>query len=137
MSPAAQRSRLPWLLPGAALVVLLIACGVYLTITALSVRSHLNIARAGLATVRTDITNGDVDGALRQLKSVSAEASIAHDRSQGPLWWVAAHVPYAGRPVATVQAVADAAYDVTAHALPPLAAQSDHLRPSRLRPRPD
>src|SRR4051812_12594075 len=137
MAPDPGRSRRRWLLPAAWLVVVLAAVGVYLAVTALSVRSHLTAARAGLATVRTDITNGDVDGALRELKVVTADAAVAHDRSRGPLWWAAAHLPYVGRPMATVRTIADAAYDVTAHALPPLAAQADHLRPSRLRPSPD
>lgn len=127
----------PWILGLIVLPLLIVAAAIWIGLRAFQVESHLSTARGGLGIVRADIANGDVDGALAQLRTVTKEAAYAHGRVHDPVWWVASHIPYVGRPVRTVQALTDAAYDVTARALPPLAAQADHLRPSKLRPTPD
>lgn len=114
-------------------VVLLLAALVWLLYTGLRARHELEAARAGVRTLRADISVGDLDGARAAAASLRTHADRAHDLTTGPLWAAAAAVPRLGAPLSTTRAVTSGVAALADDALPALVHAVDSLDPSSLR----
>jgi len=114
-----------------AAVLVLAACA-WLAVKALDARRHLLAARTAAQAVEQAALAGDLPAARRALAVVQREASQAHHETSGPLWWAAAHVPYAGRTPRTIRDLTAILDDVAADALPPLIRAGEVIDPARV-----
>ncbi|GAA5179987.1 hypothetical protein GCM10023322_11250 [Rugosimonospora acidiphila] len=83
-------------------------------------RGHLINAAALAGDLSDQVMAGDTEQARRTLVALQGQAAGAHDVTTGPAWWTAAHVPYAGRDVAAVRAIAASIDDLAGDAFPAL-----------------
>src|SRR5437763_15134190 len=106
--PGARRAR-PWglWLLGAAIIV--VAVGGYLAATALKARQQLLAARADVTTLKSHVLAGDNAAAQRDLSLARSASTSAHSLTGGPVWAVAAAIPWAGGPFNTLRTVASPA----------------------------
>src|SRR3954447_19982104 len=131
--PGGRRARPPggvWLL-GAAIVV--VAVGGYLTATALKARQQLLAARADVSALKSHVLSGNNAAAQRDLALARSSSSSAHGLTGGPVWAVAAAIPWAGGPFNTLRTVASTAHEVTHGLLPDIIATAGVLSPDKLR----
>ncbi|HEU5033656.1 MAG TPA: DUF4012 domain-containing protein, partial [Mycobacteriales bacterium] len=114
-------------------VLLLLAAGAWLAYTGLQAKRDLVSARDALQVVRHDITDGQVAAGRQHLAVAAAKAHAARDRTDGPLWTVAAHIPWLGRPFDSARGLAQAADTLTRTVLPPVVDTADRIDPKKLR----
>ena len=109
-------------------ILLAIAAGAWVLYTGLKARTELEAVRAGVEKLRSDIHAGDLTAAQADADSVRAHADRAYDLTTGPIWTVAADIPYAGEPMKTTKAVTASVHSIADDALPGLvtATQSFH-----------
>ena len=83
---------------------------------------HLRDAQVAVGLLRADLTRKDAPAGTveARLKSVQHEARAARALTDGPVWDLAAALPWAGRPFTTVQGAADAVADLADEVLPDL-----------------
>lgn len=81
------------------------------------------------------IVEGDVAAARDRLVAFDRATTRARESTDGPLWWLASHVPYVGRNFAALRAVASASDDVADHALPGMVKVADQVKLEAFRPR--
>src|SRR5207248_5664223 len=105
----------------------------YLGVSAALARSHLQQAKTALHAVKADLVNGDEAAARRDLARADHDADAAHRNTGGPVWALAAHLPWIGRPLDTVRGIATEASDLTSHTLPRVVDVAATLSPQRLR----
>src|SRR4051794_38702876 len=131
--PGARRAPRPWglWLLGAAIIV--VALGGYLGATALKARQQLLAARADVSALKAHVLSGNNTAAQRDLSLARSSSSSAHRLTGGPVWAVAAAVPWAGGPFNTLRTVASTAHDVTRGLLPDIIATAGVLSPDKLR----
>ncbi|MFE3497795.1 DUF4012 domain-containing protein [Streptomyces sp. NPDC059175] len=119
-----------------AVVALSVGAGaVWLVVTGLYARAELTAAQRGLAGMRQSFTGAPEPGAgdgrtaggagsrreqAGAMGAVSAHTAAARRWTSGPVWSVAAHVPFVGGPMATVRGAADIADQLAHEVLPPL-----------------
>src|SRR3954470_12279418 len=129
----ARRARQPWglWLLGAAIVI--VAVGGYLAATALKARQQLLGARADVTALKSHVLSGDSTAAQRDLSLARSASTSAHRLTGGPVWAVAAAIPWAGGPFNTLRTVASTAQDVTRGLLPDIIATASVLSPDKLR----
>ncbi len=113
-------------------LLVLVAVG-WLTYTALKARTELQAVRAEVATLRSQIAAGDLDGAKRTATALQGHAARAHDLTTGPVWAVSSAVPYLGDPLQTARTISASANDIASKALPPLVDASQALTAKSLR----
>jgi hypothetical protein len=89
--------------------------------------------RAGV--MQQDIVDGDVDAARRSLKLFDASTSRARESTDGPHWWLAAHVPLIGQNADAVQTVARELDEVSDDVLPGVVDVADKVRLETFRPK--
>src|SRR4051794_8396876 len=131
--PGARRAPRPWglWLLGAAIII--VAVGGYLSATALKARQQLLAARADVSALKSHVLAGDNAAAQRDLSLARSASSSAHGLTGGPVWAVAAAIPWAGGPFNTLRTVASTAHDVTGGLLPDIIATAGVLSPDKLR----
>lgn len=95
----------------------------------------LQDAEAHAGTMQQKIVDGDVDAARRSLELFDASTTRAHDSTDGPLWWLGAHVPVLGRNVGAVQTVARELDTVSNEVLPGVVDVADKVRLETFRPK--
>lgn len=121
---------------GLAMVVtggIIVLAGVWLAVTGLLARGHLERARADLPLLRAQVAAGDLTGAQAVAADFAHHAGRAHGLTKGPVWALAARVPAGGEPLRTVRGVTAAIDGLGRTALPDLMAASKGLDPASLR----
>jgi len=88
----------------AAAVVVLVAVGLFVWQAVTAARA-LTDARERADQVQDLVRAGDFDGASRALTDLRAKTRSAHDATDGLLWDIGRHVPFAGRTIGAVQTV--------------------------------
>jgi hypothetical protein len=91
----------------------------WLTITGLLAKKQVDAAQRAVGQIRISVDSGDIDSASRQAQLLAGHAHRAHQLTTGPSWWLAAQLPWLGRPAVAVRGDA---------------AQLDGLSPGVLRP---
>ena len=89
--------------------------------------------RAGA--MQQNIVDGDVAAARRSLELFDASTTRARESTDGPLWWLGAHVPVIGRNVSAVQTVARELDEVADDVLPSVVDVADKVRLETFRPK--
>ena len=79
------------------------------------------------AVLRTALVAGDQEAAEQALDQLTVFADRAHDNSDGPLWWVAGHVPIVGDEAQAVTTISSGLSVAVHEALPPLMEVADQL----------
>jgi len=71
------------------------------------VQTQYHLARIKSQVQQANLNNGNVtaDRAADLLQSIRSDVSAAHKSSTGPVWWLAAHVPYIGRTPTAIRTV--------------------------------
>jgi hypothetical protein len=129
--PAPARIRLSRVL---VLVVVLVAVGaVWVLVTGLRARSDLQSLRRDVTKLRTDLVAGRQAAARQDLADAQATAAAAHDRTDGPAWWIGAHVPGLGGPLGTVRTIAAVGYSLSRDVMPSIVDGGVALDPQQLR----
>jgi len=105
----------------------------WILITALLARQATQDLVDRLQKVRTLVAEGQVEQAREVARTIPSVADRAHDLTTGPAWWVAAHVPYLGRPLEVARGTAAAGAQVGSQAVPRLMKVAAALDPGRLR----
>ena len=118
----------------AALVVVLGAAGLWLTVRGLQAQHEVTAARGDLAHVRTGLLAGDVTGARRSLADAQQHTGRAASLTGDPVWRVAAATPWVGNTPDAVRTAAATVNDLTHTALPTLVDAGASLAPAKLRP---
>ncbi len=77
--------------------------------------------------LRTALVAGDQEAAEEALDQLTVFADRAHDNSNGPLWWVAGHVPFVGDEAQAVTTISSGLFVAVHDALPPLMEVADQL----------
>ena len=85
--------------------------------------------------LQQNIVEGDVDAARRSLVRFDDSTTLAHHSTDGPLWWLAAHVPILGRNADAVSTVARELDQVSDDVLPGIVDVADMVRLETFRPR--
>ena len=82
-----------------------------------------------------DIVHGDVDAARVTLERLDQETSRAANSTNGPVWWLGAHIPIVGKNVDIVRTAAQEIDQVTDEALPGIVDVADKVRVETFRPK--
>ncbi len=82
-------------------MLLVIGCGAWLIYTGLKARTELEAVRAGVHNLRADVAAGNLSAARADADAVRAHSDRAYDLTTGPVWAVAAAIPYLGDPLDT------------------------------------
>jgi hypothetical protein len=82
-----------------------------------------------------DIVEGDVDAARVSLEKLDESTSRAANSTNGPIWWLGAHVPLLGRNVDALRTAAREIDQVTDEALPGIVDVADKVRLETFRPK--
>ncbi len=82
-----------------------------------------------------DIVEGDVDSARVTLEKLDESTSRAANSTNGPVWWLGAHVPIVGRNIDAVRTAAREIDQVTDEALPGIVDVTDSVRLETFRPK--
>lgn len=102
-------------------IVLLIACAVWVAVRALNAKNELEAALPLVDTVQTQITSGDSKAAAATTRSLADHLHAARDDTSDPIWRAAEVVPGIGPNLSAVRTLAAAASDVTDRSIAPLA----------------
>lgn len=111
--PARRRRRIrPWVVGGVFVVIVVLAMiggviGKQVYDQAMSARSHLAAAMAGVQQVQKAVLAGDLDAAAKGSSDVSAQTAAAVAATRGWQWDVAQSVPVVGANLSAVRTVAD------------------------------
>ncbi|MCH5671512.1 DUF4012 domain-containing protein [Streptomyces gilvus] len=100
-----------------------LAGGGWLLVSGLFARSELLTAQRQLTALQQSVTRPSAASpgiSAAALRSAAAHAARAHQLTTGPAWYLAAQVPFLGRPVSTVRGAAQAADRLTHDVLPPV-----------------
>ncbi|MCX6404132.1 MAG: DUF4012 domain-containing protein [Actinobacteria bacterium] len=92
------QKRLNWKKPTIGLTAAFVVFGfIYLVYAGVQAEYHLSRIKSQVQ--QANLKNGHVtaDRAAELLKSIRADVSAAHQSTTGPVWWLAAHIPYLGR----------------------------------------
>ncbi|MGN6687278.1 MAG: DUF4012 domain-containing protein [Actinomycetales bacterium] len=134
--PSHRRSRRSRRLVGLAvlaLVVVVVGLAAFTAWQALHARSALLAAQADLTAAKTSALNGDTGAASQRLADAARETAAARTSTDGPVWRLAAHLPWVGASVHGVSVTAAQADVLASRVLPPLIAAARTLQPDQLR----
>src|SRR5689334_11762099 len=98
-----------------ALVALALLVFSWQGLTAARALKDAQVTAGGLADA---ISSGDVPHARAELVAFDDATSRAHRRTDGPLWWLAARIPVAGRNAAAISTIARQSDAIADEALP-------------------
>jgi hypothetical protein len=97
--PTERRYRLPAALLLIGLLLAIPIAGGLLLLDLIQVRSSLQTAREGLSIVGRSLGDGDLDTAVSTLEFADGKLAEARDRTDGPLWSLAAVTPVVRHPI--------------------------------------
>jgi hypothetical protein len=107
--------------------------GVWLGLTAVLARAHLEHAAADASAMRAHLSDGNLPAARAAAADLRLQVARAHHWTGGPVWAAAARVPSAGDPLRSVRGIAAALDQLGATALPPLLNAGANLDPTTVR----
>ena len=113
--------------------LLLVLVAGWIGIRALLARSHLLAARAEVAQLRSQVSEGNLTGLAAGLAKVQRDAAAAHNLTSDPIWGAAASIPLLGRSLRTGEKLATAVNELARRALPPLISAASTLDPKAIR----
>ena len=105
---------------------------IWIVVTALMARSNLLAARSEADQAKAALIHGDVAKARALAAQLRKRADTAHARTTGPAWAVAASIPWAGEPLASVREVADGIDVLAQRALTPAMNAGISLNPDKV-----
>ncbi|MHA3702214.1 DUF4012 domain-containing protein [Jatrophihabitans sp. YIM 134969] len=106
----------------------------YLTVTAVMVRSQITQLQSSLSTMQQFVREGKFADAQRAAADAAPAAARAHSLTDGPVWGLAAGVPWVGAPLSSVRETTAAVDQLTGSVLPSLTQVAGKLDPAVLRP---
>jgi hypothetical protein len=112
--------------------LVLLAGAIWLAVTAYLARAEVNRVQRSLDTLQGVVSNADIDSVTGAAADLRTQAHRAHSLTSGPAWWVAAQIPWLGRPVVTVRGAMAAADQLGGQVLSPIVGVIDGVRPSEL-----
>ena len=109
--------------------LLLVGCavGAWLAWQAWHVYHDLSVAADQAAVVQTAVSAGDVEGSKTALAQMQQHLASAHDRTHGPAWSLATHLPVVGDDARGVRLVSEVMSDLTRDGVEPLAGKADEI----------
>lgn len=121
-----KRKRRVWLWVVLTIVLVLIVVGAVAAVLGVqflgevkTARGALEEAKSGLSTLSADIQSGDQAKIQATADDITANVAVAAEVVEGPLWNIAARVPFVGQNVDAVQRVTRAVDILVDRALPP------------------
>ena len=120
-----------WAIVGTIVVV----AGLLFTWEAFRAYNAIQEADDRAAVLQENIVEGDVDAARKSFELLDESTSRAHNSTNGPLWWLGAHVPILGRNVEAVRTVAREIDQVVDEVLPGVVEVADKVRLETYRPK--
>lgn len=112
---------------------LLLASLAWILITGALARQQAIRMEDRLHRVEALVIAGKLEPAQRAADGIPAMAGRAHWLTTGPAWWLAAHVPYLGRPLEIVRGTTAATHQIGSNGVPTLLRVAATLDPARLR----
>ena len=106
---------------------------VWICVTAVMAKQATDRAQGDVAAVVADVHAEPAGSVRTALERIEAQAHRAHRLTTGPAWWLAAHVPYLGRPALVARGATSAMDALTRGATPALSSLAGGLSPDRLR----
>ncbi len=125
-----ERSTLRWAV--VAVLAVLLGLGAWLGVSALSVKSDLEKARASAQQVKEALLKGDSEGATQQAEAALAQAQAARSGTRSLPWNLAAAVPFLGSPFKAGQQISDVVVGLSSDILKPAAQAGIGLSPTKL-----
>lgn len=104
----------------------------WLVITGLLAKQQVDAAQREVTQIRLSIDAGDVDSASRQAQLLAGHARRAHQLTTGPSWWLAAQLPWLGRPAVATRGAAAQLDALSGGVLNPLLNVAGELTAGRL-----
>ena len=120
-----KRRKWPWILAGSIVfaLVALVAAGAVVGLLFVSevndARKSLNEAKYELTTLSKQLSSGDQAAIAATAEKITTDVADAAAITEGPLWQMAARVPFVGQNVEAVQRVTRAVDILVQQALPP------------------
>jgi len=119
----------------AILGTIVVVAGLLFTWEAFRAYSSIQEAEDRADMLRENIVEGDVDAARRSFERLDDSTSRARNSTDGPLWWLGAHVPVLGRNVDAVRTVSREIDEVVDEVLPGVVEVADKVRLETYRPK--
>lgn len=113
---------------------LLLVAGLWCGWTAWAAAGDLREAERAAERVRSELVDGDADGASRALADYQTAADDAADRTSGSTWWVAERLPVLGDDAEGVAVVAEVLADLGHDGLPPLVDAAETVTARQFQP---
>ena len=110
----------------------LVAALAWVGMDAFTARTELDAAAAEVRVLQSQVRQGDRADAKVTLTSLQAHASVARDRTHGPLWSALGAVPWLGPNVRAVQSVSEVVDGLAVDALPGLMDATELVDPTTL-----
>jgi Protein of unknown function (DUF4012) len=115
--------RLGWLL----FALVLLVGAAWLVGTGLLAKRQVDAAQHNVEQLKASVDAGDIEQASRQAQLLAGHAHRAHRLTTGPSWWLAAQLPWLGRPAVAVRGDANQLDELSAHVLTPLVGVAGQL----------
>lgn len=109
------------------LALVLVGLAGWLAHLGLQARHQLDLARADLETIQSEVDAGNALSTARIAAAASASRS-ADDAVRDPVWLVAARIPWLGDPLRTISGLAQVSDRLTHDTLPALVGAEQHLQ---------
>lgn len=127
-----RRRTVVWSIVG--VIVLLLACGVWVLIRGLQAKDQLQASLPLAQKVQAQISSGDAKAAAATTKSLASHLHAARDDTGDPIWRAAEIIPGIGPNLSAVRQLAFAASDVTDRSVSPLARLAGTINLASLKP---
>ena len=114
---------------------LVVLAGLLFTWEAFRAYNSIQEAEERAGVLQEDIVEGDVDAARKSFERLDDSTSRARNSTNGPLWWLGAHVPLLGSNVDAVRTVAREIDQVVDDVLPGVVEVADKVRLETYRPK--
>ena len=128
-----RRRRRRIVLGGAGLLVLLVLAGAWLAWNALHARSQLQLVRADVQRLQSQIASGDLAGARDTISSLRSHATAAQSYVDSPIWRVGESVPFLGSRLTSARSLTTIIDQISNDAMPRLVDAASVLTPAKLR----
>lgn len=106
---------------------------IWIVATALIARREGQRVEADLRQVETFVAAGNLAQARHAAADIPARANRAHFLTTGPAWWIAAHVPYFGKPLEIIRGTTEVGHEIGSRGVPTLLEVASSLDPNQLR----
>ena len=134
VAPDRRRRRriIAWSMVG--VIVLLIACAIWIVLRGLQAKDALEASLPLVDKVQAQISSGDAKGAAATSRVLADHLHTARDDTDDPIWRAAEIIPGLGPNLSAVRKVSSSASDVTDQAIIPLAQLAGTLNFSSFSP---